>query len=121
MKSYLIIFFLISKHVIFFKFKLWIYRNYLYFAKTIKKKKKFQALCEGLLSFMTVNDVKVTINCFQTFHGLFESRPPETVLSSQLNAQIISALYDYQPAPGDTFPTLAWLAVMQEAHCNLFM
>ncbi|XP_043269034.1 RRP12-like protein [Venturia canescens] len=78
-----------------------------------------KSVCEALLRIMTLNNVLVTSCCLQTLHSLFVSRPLEAVLPSQLNAQIINALYDYQPAPGDTQPTLAWLAVMQEAHCNL--
>ncbi|XP_015121144.1 RRP12-like protein [Diachasma alloeum] len=78
-----------------------------------------KSICEGLLRIMTLNNPLVTSCCLQTLHSLFVSKPPESVLPSQLNAQIINALYDYQPAPGDTQPTLAWLAVMQEAHCNL--
>lgn len=80
-----------------------------------------KSVCEALLRIMALNNVLVTSCCLQTLHSLFVSRPPETVLPSQLNAQIINALYDYQPAPGDTQPTLAWLAVMQEAHCNLVL
>ncbi|XP_011315321.1 RRP12-like protein [Fopius arisanus] len=82
-------------------------------------KSHVKSICEGLLRIMTLNNPLVTSCCLQTFHSLFISKPPESVLPSQLNAQIINALYDYQPAPGDTQPTLAWLAVMQEAHCNL--
>ncbi|XP_024936269.1 RRP12-like protein [Cephus cinctus] len=80
-----------------------------------------KSVCEGLLRIMTLNNVLVTSCCLQTFHGLFISRPSESILPAQLNAQIINALYDYQPAPGDTQPTLAWLAVMQEAYCNLVL
>ncbi|XP_043477342.1 RRP12-like protein isoform X1 [Leptopilina heterotoma] len=76
-------------------------------------------ICESLLSIMTLNNVLVTSCCFQTFHGLFISKPSESVLPPQLNAQIINALYDYQPASTDTQPTLAWLTVMQEAYANL--
>ncbi|XP_008545740.1 RRP12-like protein [Microplitis demolitor] len=78
-----------------------------------------KSICEGLLRIMTLNNVLVTSCCLQTFHSLFISRPTEAILPPELNAQIINALYDYQPAPGDTQPTLAWLAVMQEAHANL--
>ncbi|KAK0081235.1 hypothetical protein PV325_012542 [Microctonus aethiopoides] len=84
-------------------------------------KSHVKSICEGLLRIMTLNNPLITSCCLQTFHSLFVSRPPETVLPPQLNAQIINALYDYQPAPGDTQPTLAWLAVMQEAHSNLVM
>lgn len=78
-----------------------------------------KSICEGLLRIMALNDPHVKSWCFQTFHSLFVSRPSESLLPSQLNAQIINALYDYQPPPGDTQLTLAWLAVMQEAHSNL--
>lgn len=78
-----------------------------------------KTICEGLLSIMGLKNVLVTSCCLQTLHGLFVSRPSETTLPSQRNAQIITALYDYQPPANDAQPTLAWLAVMQEAHCNL--
>ena len=55
----------------------------------------------------------------QALHGLFVSRPPSPSLPPQRNAQLIAALFDYQPAPSDTQPTLAWLAVLQEAYINL--
>ncbi|XP_058797316.1 RRP12-like protein [Phymastichus coffea] len=78
-----------------------------------------KSLCEVLLSIMLMKDILVTSCCLQTMHSLFISKPSEAILPSQLNAQIINALYEHQPARGDTQPTLAWLAVMQEAHCNL--
>ncbi|KAK2577073.1 hypothetical protein KPH14_005885 [Odynerus spinipes] len=78
-----------------------------------------KTICEGLLSIMGLKNVLVTSCCLQTLHGLFVSKPSETTLPSQRNAQIITALYDYQPPANDAQPTLAWLAVMQEAHCNL--
>ncbi|KAJ8685997.1 hypothetical protein QAD02_021790, partial [Eretmocerus hayati] len=76
-------------------------------------------LCEKLLSTMSSNNLLLSSCCLQTLHGLMMSRPKEQALPPQLNAQIINALYDHQPPLGDTQPTLAWLAVMQEAHCNL--
>ncbi|XP_076241511.1 RRP12-like protein isoform X2 [Calliopsis andreniformis] len=78
-----------------------------------------KTICEALLKIMTLKNVLLTSCCLQTFHGLFISRPGEAVLPGQRNAQIITALYDYQPPQTDTQPTLAWLAVMQEAHLNL--
>ncbi|XP_012287618.1 RRP12-like protein isoform X2 [Orussus abietinus] len=75
--------------------------------------------CESLLKLMTMNNALVTSCCLQVLHGLFVSRPAKETLLPELNGQIINALYDYQPALGDAQPTLAWLAVMQEAHCNL--
>ncbi|KAG6795184.1 RRP12-like protein [Apis mellifera caucasica] len=76
-------------------------------------------ISESLLTLMTLKNVLVTSCCLQAFHGLFVSRPPKTILSTQINGQIITALYDYQPPSSDTQPTLAWLTVMQEAHLNL--
>lgn len=90
---------------------------YLYYA--IKYFHFFQIISESLLTLMTLKNVLVTSCCLQAFHGLFVSRPPKTVLSTQINGQIITALYDYQPPSSDTQPTLAWLTVMQEAHLNL--
>ncbi|XP_031825723.1 RRP12-like protein [Nomia melanderi] len=76
-------------------------------------------ICEALLKMMTMKNVLITSCCLQTFHGLFISRPPEFVLPAQRNAQLITALYDYQPPATDSQPTLAWLTVMQEAHLCL--
>ena len=82
-------------------------------------KSQVKSVCEAILRIMTINQPLVTSCCLQTLHSLFVSYPPESVLPAQLNAQIINALYDYQPSPGDIKPTLGWLAVMQEAHINL--
>ncbi|KAL6431993.1 hypothetical protein ACFW04_007436 [Cataglyphis niger] len=82
-------------------------------------KSHVKTICERLLSIMTLKNVLITSCCLQTLHGLFVSRPSEATLPLQRNADIIRALYDYQPSMTDTQPTLAWLAVMQEAHCNL--
>lgn len=68
---------------------------------------------------MTLNNVLVNSCGMQALHSLFVSRPSATILSASLNARLISALYDYQPPVSDSQPTLAWLAVMQEAHINL--
>ncbi|KZC03741.1 RRP12-like protein [Dufourea novaeangliae] len=76
-------------------------------------------ICETLLKLMSLKNVLITSCCFQTFHGLFVSRPSEAILPAQRNAQLITALYDYQPPATDSQPTLAWLAVMQEGHLNL--
>lgn len=82
-------------------------------------KSHVKTICESLLRIMTLKNVLITSCCLQALHGLFVSRPSEATLPSQRNAQIITALYDYQPPVSDAQPTLAWLAVMQEAHCNL--
>ncbi|GAB1867081.1 RRP12-like protein [Camponotus japonicus] len=82
-------------------------------------KSHVKTICERLLSIMTLKNALITSCCLQTLHGLFVSRPSEATLPLQRNMEIIKALYDYQPPVTDTQPILAWLAVMQEAHCNL--
>jgi len=82
-------------------------------------KSHVKTICEYILSIMTLKNVLITSCCLQTLHGLFVSRPTEATLPLQQNVNIIRALYDYQPPVTDTQPTLAWLTVMQEAHCNL--
>lgn len=68
---------------------------------------------------MTLNNVLVTSCGMQALHALFVAHPSNVILPPSLNGQLISALYDYQPPVSDAQPTLAWLAVMQEAHINL--
>ncbi|XP_011633501.1 RRP12-like protein isoform X1 [Pogonomyrmex barbatus] len=82
-------------------------------------KSHVKTICERILSIMTLKNAVITSCCLQTLHGLFVTKPSETTLPFQINANIIKALYDYQPSANDTQPTLAWLTVMQEAHCNL--
>lgn len=66
---------------------------------------------------MTLNYPIVTSCSLQVLHSLFSSQ--QAVVPAKLNAQLISALYEYQPAPTDVQPTLAWLAVVQQAHVHL--
>lgn len=68
---------------------------------------------------MTLGNIMINSCSLQALHGLFVSRPKVTVLSPDLNAKLIAALYDYQPSAADSQPTQAWLAVMQEAFINL--
>lgn len=82
-------------------------------------KSQVKSICERLLSIMTLKDGLLTACCLQTLHGLLVTRPSEATLPFSRNASLIKALYDYQPSANDTQPTLAWLAVMREAHCNL--
>lgn len=82
-------------------------------------KQHLKTVAETVLKVMTLNNALVSSCGMQALHALFVSRPSAVVLPATLNAQLISALYDYQPPVSDTQPTLAWLAVMQEAHINL--
>lgn len=69
---------------------------------------------------MTLNHVMITACAMQAFHALFFSAHPNAnALPAELNAQIITALYDYLPNENDLQPLLAWLAVMEKAHINL--
>ncbi|XP_072293683.1 RRP12-like protein [Eucyclogobius newberryi] len=78
-----------------------------------------KSCCETLLRVMTLSHVLVTASAMQAFHKLFSSKPKASTLSPELNAQIITALYDYLPSDNDLQPLLAWLAVMEKAHVNL--
>uniref|UniRef100_A0AAY4CA86 RRP12-like protein n=1 Tax=Denticeps clupeoides TaxID=299321 RepID=A0AAY4CA86_9TELE len=75
--------------------------------------------CETLLRVMTLSHVLVTAGAMQAFHKLFSSKPSSLTLSAELNAQIVTALYDYLPSENDLQPLLAWLAVMEKAHTHL--
>ncbi|XP_012622983.1 RRP12-like protein isoform X2 [Microcebus murinus] len=74
---------------------------------------------ETLLRVMTLSHVLVTACAMQAFHSLFHAKPSLSTLPPELNAQIITALYDYVPSENDLQPLLAWLKVMEKAHINL--
>ncbi|XP_049455822.1 RRP12-like protein [Epinephelus fuscoguttatus] len=78
-----------------------------------------KSCCETLLRVMTLSHVLVTASAMQAFHRLFSGKPKASSLSPELNAQIITALYDYLPSENDLQPLLAWLAVMEKAHVHL--
>ncbi|CAH1783394.1 unnamed protein product, partial [Owenia fusiformis] len=78
-----------------------------------------KAVCEAILRLMTLSNVLTTSVSLQALHGMFSSRPKSTCLPADLNAQIIMALYDYQPKENDGQLMTAWLTVMEKAHCNL--
>ncbi|XP_036402433.1 RRP12-like protein [Megalops cyprinoides] len=78
-----------------------------------------KSCCETLLRVMTLSHVLVTAGAMQAFHKLFSAKPNPATLSAELNAQIITALYDYLPSENDLQPLLAWLAVMEKAHIHL--
>ncbi|EFA09698.2 RRP12-like protein [Tribolium castaneum] len=80
-------------------------------------KSHMKKCCEIILRLMTLNYPIVTSCGLQVLHALFSAQT--AVVPPKLNAQLISALYEYQPAAGDVQPTLAWLAVMQQAHVHL--
>lgn len=79
-----------------------------------------KSLAESLLKLMTLNNVLITSCSMQCFYGLMLGRPdPTTTLSADLNARLITALYDYQPSMNDTQPLRGWLSVMTQSLLNL--
>ncbi|KAK9890844.1 hypothetical protein WA026_012190 [Henosepilachna vigintioctopunctata] len=80
-------------------------------------KKYIKSSCEIILKLMTLNYPIVNSCGMQVLHSLFSGQT--AVVPALLNGQIIAALYDFQPAPSDTQPIQAWLAVMQQAHVHL--
>ncbi|XP_041066217.1 RRP12-like protein [Carcharodon carcharias] len=78
-----------------------------------------KSCCEILLRVMTLSHVMVTACAMQAFHGLFVAKPNPAALTAELNAQIITALYDYLPNVSDLQPSMAWLTTMEKAHINL--
>ncbi|GAB0192129.1 RRP12-like protein [Grus japonensis] len=75
--------------------------------------------CETLLRVMTLSHVLVTACAMQAFHSLFSAQASIACLPAELNAQIITALYDYVPSTSDLQPLLTWLSTMERAHVNL--
>ncbi|XP_061228446.1 RRP12-like protein [Neopsephotus bourkii] len=75
--------------------------------------------CETLLRVMTLSHVLVTACAMQAFHSLFSAQASVACLPAELNAQIITALYDYVPSTSDLQPLLTWLSTMERAHVNL--
>uniref|UniRef100_A0A663MCZ3 Ribosomal RNA processing 12 homolog n=1 Tax=Athene cunicularia TaxID=194338 RepID=A0A663MCZ3_ATHCN len=75
--------------------------------------------CETLLRVMTLSHVLVTACAMQAFHSLFSAQASVACLPAELNAQIITALYDYVPSTSDLQPLMTWLSTMERAHINL--
>ncbi|KAL1137902.1 hypothetical protein AAG570_009597 [Ranatra chinensis] len=86
-------------------------------------KKELKICIESVFKLMTLNNVLVTCCCLRSLHGMLggggSKRPSSSSLPPPTNARVISALFDFQPAPTDVQPTQAWLAVLQEAYLNL--
>ncbi|XP_063963855.1 RRP12-like protein [Lytechinus pictus] len=83
-------------------------------------KNQLKTTCETILKVMTLSNVLVTSVSMKALHGMFTMQPSPASLPPDLNAQLINALYDYQPGESDSQAMQAWLAVMQQAHLNLF-
>ncbi|BFY98332.1 hypothetical protein BsWGS_01372 [Bradybaena similaris] len=78
-----------------------------------------KSLCESLLKIMTLTDLVVRSTCMEVLHRLFTAKPTSKIMPAEMNGQIITALYDYQPSEKDSQPMIAWLKVMEAAAVNL--
>ena len=82
-------------------------------------KQNVKRTCDTIVGIMTMGN-RLSLSCgFQALYGLFAGRPSSRCLPAELNARLITAMYNFQPAMDDSQPSTAWLAVMQEAHINL--
>ena len=82
-------------------------------------KQHVKRTCDTIVGIMTMGN-RLSLSCgFQALYGLFSGRPSSKCLPAELNARLITAMYNFQPAMDDSQPSTAWLAVMQEAHINL--
>ncbi|XP_039261626.2 RRP12-like protein [Styela clava] len=75
--------------------------------------------CETILKLMMLSQPIVKSVCLQAFHTMFKNRPKPEFLSAEMNAQLMTALYDYLPSANDIQLLQAWLAVMEESVKNM--
>ena len=75
---------------------------------------------EVMLTQMTFGNVLIVSTAFKAFYLLFSAQPNPNILTPELNAKLISALYDYQPNINDSQPLIAWLQTIQKAFTNLY-
>ena len=78
-----------------------------------------KAACETVLKLLTLGSSVLVATGFSALHGLFSARPAAACLPPDMNSQLVTALYDYQPGVNDGAPLIAWLAVQQEGIMNL--
>ena len=69
---------------------------------------------QTVLRLLTLGSPVLVTTALGALHGLFAGRPPPSRLPGELAGQLVSALYEHQPGPGDTAPCVAWLAALQE-------
>ena len=77
--------------------------------------------CEMILKLLSLGSSILVTTCFSALHGMLSARPSLSSLSLEMNAQLLTALFDFRPQVHDTLPMVAWLAAMQEALINLGM
>ncbi|GFU62252.1 RRP12-like protein, partial [Nephila pilipes] len=74
--------------------------------------------CETIFKIMTLSNSIVTLCGFKSLQSLFISN--NTNLPSDLNARIITALYDYQPNINNSECLMCWIQLMGNALVHLF-
>ncbi|KAF8778496.1 RRP12-like protein like [Argiope bruennichi] len=74
--------------------------------------------CETIFKIMTLSSSLVTLCGFKALQGLFDSDHKN--LPADLNARIITALYDYQPNTKNSDCLVCWIQLMEKALINLY-
>ena len=79
-----------------------------------------KTICDAVLGLMQSKAHPHMTTCgMQMLYGLFNSRPATGTLSEEMNAKLISGMYEYKPSINDSKAIIAWLTVQQEAMINL--
>ena len=79
-------------------------------------KQNVKKACESILRIMSVGN-RMSLSCgFQALHGLFSGRPSVKSLPGEMNAKLINAMYDYQPAMDDPQPSVSVLCTIFLSH-----
>ena len=78
-----------------------------------------KSACETVLKLLTLGSSVLVSTGLSALHGLFSGRPSSSCLPPEMNSQLVTALYEYQPGVNDGAPLVAWLAVQQEGILNL--
>uniref|UniRef100_A0A2C9KFX2 Uncharacterized protein n=1 Tax=Biomphalaria glabrata TaxID=6526 RepID=A0A2C9KFX2_BIOGL len=78
-----------------------------------------KTLCETMLRFMTLTDLIMKTSCMEVLYHLFSAKPSAQCMPAAMNAQILTALHEYQPSDKDSQQMLAWIKVIEAATLNL--
>ncbi|KAG8193001.1 hypothetical protein JTE90_028121 [Oedothorax gibbosus] len=83
-------------------------------------KPSIKKCCETVFKIMTLSTSVVTLCGLKSLQGLFSTQNKTSNFPADLNAKIISALYDYQPNVKDSECLVSWLVLMEKALINLY-
>ena len=77
-------------------------------------KQQVKLTCDTVVGIMSMGN-RLSLSCgFQTLYGLFAARPSGKSLPADLNARLITAMYNFQPAMDDSQPSTAWLVFLEK-------